>query len=631
MGATGPAGATGSQGEIGATGPAGATGSQGEIGPAGATGSQGEIGATGPAGATGSQGPQGVTGSQGPQGITGSQGEIGPTGPAGATGPSGIGSFVRLSGDTMTGGLTAPSIVVQNYIDFGLTATPTQQEGRVHWDDNSKTLSIDTSDPNVNVQVGQNNLIYVDNQLASTLSKGTVVYINGGNANKPTVATASYEDDLRSASAIGFIASDITSGQKGYVITYGLLQNVNTNAYTAGTMLYLGSNGSFTSTIPSAPLHAVRLGKVIRQSATVGTIYVTIQNGYELNELHDVAYVGGTPSNNSVLQYINSNSRWENVTNPTFNDVIVSGNLTILGSTTSIYTQDLYVKDNIIVLNATFSGSPILNSGVQVNRGASTSSTILWNESIDYWQVGLSGSESTIITEAGSGLTKVNNILSVSYSNIASNIQGNGLTANGNQLDINVNTDSLEIVNDVLRLKDTISGGRIFTNGLTVSGYGLNTNTWTASQILTINSTTNSVIGSGYKFNDGGTSSTDIWSARQSIDNIITLTLAGARSGGAVNTVYLRSGDGTPYNTTPMIMPFNGTIKYISISTSANSTWTGEVRNNGTAITGATISNTTTGTYSSFNINVNEGAKLQLYCNGSSVANPRMTVLIVKR
>jgi len=386
----------------------------------------------------------------------------------------------------MTGGLTAPSISIQNYIDFAITATPSQLEGRVHWDDNVKTLSIDTSDSNVNIQVGHNNLIYVDNQLASTLTKGTVVYINGGNANKPTVATASYENDLRSASTIGFIASNITSGQKGYVITYGLLENVNTNAYTPGTMLYLGTNGTFTSTLPVAPLHAVRLGKVIRQSATVGTIFVTIQNGYELNELHDVAYVGGTPSNNSVLQYITSNNRWENISEPTL-------------------------------------------------------------------------------------------------------------------------------------------------NGLTVSGYKLNTNTWTASNILVINGSTNSVIGSGYKFNDGGTSSTDIWSARQSIDNIITLTLAGARSGANVSNVYLRSGDGLPYNTTPMIMPFDGTIKHISMSTSANSTWIAEVRDNGTAITGATISNTTTGTYSSFNINVNAGAKLQLYCNGSSVANPRMLVTIVKR
>ncbi len=204
----------------------------------------------------------------------------------------------------------------------------------------------------------------------------------------------------------------------------------------------------------------------------------------------------------------------------------------------------------------------------------------------------------------------------------------NGLTASfqyftsSNDANINLN---------IVSSGSTHSYNMSWNGILPLNRGGLSNSTFTSSQILIVNSTTSSVVSSGYKFNDGGTASTDIWSARHSIDNIVTLTLSGARSGGGVSTVYLRSGDGLPYNTTPMIMPFNGTIKYISMSTSANSTWTAEVRDNGTAITGATISNTTTGTYSSFNINVNEGAKLQLYCNGNSVANPRMTVLIVKR
>ena len=54
------------RGNTGATGSAGATGSQGNTGSAGATGSQGPQGNTGPAGPTGSQGPQGNTGATGP-------------------------------------------------------------------------------------------------------------------------------------------------------------------------------------------------------------------------------------------------------------------------------------------------------------------------------------------------------------------------------------------------------------------------------------------------------------------------------------------------------------------------------------------------------------------------------------
>ncbi|MCB1114617.1 MAG: collagen-like protein, partial [Chlamydiia bacterium] len=66
-------------GEVGATGPTGAQGIQGDIGPTGPQGLQGEIG---PTGAQGIQGDVGATGPTGPQGI---QGDMGPTGPTGAT------------------------------------------------------------------------------------------------------------------------------------------------------------------------------------------------------------------------------------------------------------------------------------------------------------------------------------------------------------------------------------------------------------------------------------------------------------------------------------------------------------------------------------------------------------------
>lgn len=79
IGAAGPMGPTGAQGE---PGPAGATGPQGEPGPTGATGSQG---VPGPTGATGPEGPEGT---QGEQGLTGATGPAGPEGPQGPAGPA---------------------------------------------------------------------------------------------------------------------------------------------------------------------------------------------------------------------------------------------------------------------------------------------------------------------------------------------------------------------------------------------------------------------------------------------------------------------------------------------------------------------------------------------------------------
>lgn len=97
------------------------------------------------------------------------------------------------------------------------------------------------------------------------------------------------------------------------------------------------------------------------------------------------------------------------VGNRQFDDsVTILGNLTVLGTSSTINTENLYVEDNIITLNATYSGPAVIDAGVEVNLGDGTYSKILWDSSIGYWQVGLSGSESTIITEGDNGLTKSN-------------------------------------------------------------------------------------------------------------------------------------------------------------------------------------------------------------------------------
>jgi hypothetical protein len=81
-------------------------------------------------------------------------------------------------------------------------------------------------------------------------------------------------------------------------------------------------------------------------------------------------------------------------------NILVDGNVTILGSATTINSQTLLIEDNIITLNSNVTGStePILDAGIETLRGSATTATILWNETLDRWEVGLSGSTSEIIT-----------------------------------------------------------------------------------------------------------------------------------------------------------------------------------------------------------------------------------------
>jgi hypothetical protein len=68
-------------------------------------------------------------------------------------------------------------------------------------------------------------------------------------------------------------------------------------------------------------------------------------------------------------------------------NLTVTGDLTVSGTTTSINTETLTVDDNIIVLNNNVTGSPTENAGIEVERGTSANVSVRWNETNDKWEV----------------------------------------------------------------------------------------------------------------------------------------------------------------------------------------------------------------------------------------------------
>jgi hypothetical protein len=152
----------------------------------------------------------------------------------------------------------------------------------------------------------------VRNETGSTLSKGDVVYISGANGNKALVSKAIATSDATSAQTFGVVQADISTNHNGYVVVCGDLAGLDTSLYVDGTQLYLSGSvaGTVTSTKPVAPLHMVYVGIVTRQHATQGQIEVAIQNGYEMDELHDVLIVSKT--NNDVISYDNVSGLWKN-------------------------------------------------------------------------------------------------------------------------------------------------------------------------------------------------------------------------------------------------------------------------------------------------------------------------------
>lgn len=151
----------------------------------------------------------------------------------------------------------------------------------------------------------------VRNQSGATMTAGTIVYISGATGNKPLITKALATGDATSAQTFGLVQANIANNADGYVVVIGNITDIDTSALTEGQQLYLSGTtaGAYTTTKPYAPIHLVYIGIVLRSHPTQGIIGVKIQNGYEMDELHNVdAYA---PSNNDILSYNTTTSLWE--------------------------------------------------------------------------------------------------------------------------------------------------------------------------------------------------------------------------------------------------------------------------------------------------------------------------------
>jgi hypothetical protein len=107
--------------------------------------------------------------------------------------------------------------------------------------------------------------------------------------------------------------------------------------------------------------------------------------------------------------------------NVTVNDaLVVTGNLTVQGTTTTVNSETISLADNIIALNSNFtSGSPTEDTGISVTRGGSAAKTLLWDETNDKWTV---GSETFVAATFEGNLT----------GNVTGNVTGSSGSTTGN-------------------------------------------------------------------------------------------------------------------------------------------------------------------------------------------------------
>jgi trimeric autotransporter adhesin len=198
-----------------------------------------------------------------------------------------------------------------NAIGFDTTpGTLPTAAGSMFWDSGDGTPSV-ILNANTSLQLGQENIALVYNGTGSTIAKGSVVAVNGAQGQRPSVALADADSEALSAPTLGIAAEAIANGAEGFVATFGFIRGINTSGFTAGAPIYLSQTaGAFTQTRPSAPAHTVALGWVIKVNASSGEVFVNINNGWELDELHNVLIT--SPTSGNTLIYDAAAGVWKN-------------------------------------------------------------------------------------------------------------------------------------------------------------------------------------------------------------------------------------------------------------------------------------------------------------------------------
>lgn len=138
--------------------------------------------------------------------------------------------------------------------------------------------------------------VTVRNNTASAIGKGVPVYVTGSSGTTITIAPADASTEGTAAETLGLTAASIAANADGTVIAVGELTGLNTSALAEGQIIWLSeTTGGLTTTRPIQPAHGVVVGYCVKQAAgTAGIVYVKVDNGLELAELHDVQVTGAT-------------------------------------------------------------------------------------------------------------------------------------------------------------------------------------------------------------------------------------------------------------------------------------------------------------------------------------------------
>ena len=229
-----------------------------------------------------------------------------------------IGQDVSTTSDVTFGKIHGDSAEL-HVIDFDTTISghAPYKEGRLFYDNTHKTLNYYDDITNVVHEIGLEEHQRVFNNTGATIKKGSALYFSGnytsGAIDVPTVGLAD-ATNVNAYNAQGLAAGDIANNSYGHCIIAGQLTEVNTAHLSDGQNFFVSvtTPGSHQNQSPTYPNFPMCLGWVVQSGDSDNGILLVNQQNHSVNSfrVRTSAHIGS--------------------------DLQVDGNLTILGSQTTV-------------------------------------------------------------------------------------------------------------------------------------------------------------------------------------------------------------------------------------------------------------------------------------------------------
>jgi len=236
-----------------------------------------------------------------------------------------VGDYLEIVSWVAGAGLSSSRTITINGVTYDLTANRTWTTLPTGGAAGDILAKVDGTDYNTQWIPNYTSQVQHQVKLGATMTAGTAVYVSSSTGNSGTnmiVSKASNATEGTSSKTLGLIATGGVTNDIVFVVTEGLLSGLDTSTASAGDPVWLGTNGGLIFGLlnkPTAPAHLVFIGVVTRAQQNNGEIFVKVQNGFELDELHNLSVA--SPSDGDMIKYVASTGLWTKIAASTTNIV----------------------------------------------------------------------------------------------------------------------------------------------------------------------------------------------------------------------------------------------------------------------------------------------------------------------